>query len=175
MGKPFIRLIKGNISSQFRSPQKMCYQPSVFLIQRKCPASLLISYLYIETVQFKLTLIGQFGRDFPDKSLEGTELEKAAIVSSDLSTERKNYRQLLIKQPIDDISMQEFLTNGALIALFPNLHKLATICLSIPISTASAKRSFSDMKLITNQLRNAISVIPPLLNTITRGGGGDSR
>ena len=37
-------------------PQKMCYRPSVFLIQRKCPASLLMSYLYMETVQFKLTL-----------------------------------------------------------------------------------------------------------------------
>ena len=37
-------------------PQKMCYQPSVFLIQRKCPASLLMSYLYMETVQFKLSL-----------------------------------------------------------------------------------------------------------------------
>ncbi len=38
------------------TPQKMCYQPSVFLIQRKCPASLLMSYLYMETVQFKLSL-----------------------------------------------------------------------------------------------------------------------
>ena len=28
-------------------PQKMCYQPSVFLIQRKCPASLLMSYLHM--------------------------------------------------------------------------------------------------------------------------------
>ena len=41
------------------------------------------------------TLIGQFGRDLPAKSLEGTEFEKAAIVSSDLSTEWKKYRQLL--------------------------------------------------------------------------------
>ena len=39
-----------------------------------------------------------------------------------------------------------------LIALFLNLHKLATICLSIPISIASAERSFSDMKLIKNRL-----------------------
>ena len=89
----------------------------------------------MEAVQFKL-------------SLEGTEFEKAVIVSSDLSTEWKTYRQLFIKQPKDDISMQlkELLTNDMLIALFPNLHKLATICLSIPISTASVERSFSDMK-----------------------------
>ena len=62
-------------------------------------------------------------------------------------------------QPKDDISMQlkELLTNDMLIALFPNLHKLATICLSIPISTASAEQSFSDMKLIKNCLGNCIT------------------
>ena len=38
------------------------------------------------------TLIGQFGRDLPAKSLEGTEFEKAAI---DLSTEWKTNCQLL--------------------------------------------------------------------------------
>ena len=31
------------------------------------------------------TLIGQFGRDLPAKSLEGNEFEMAAIVSSDRS------------------------------------------------------------------------------------------
>ena len=44
-----------------------------------------------------------------------------------------------------------------LIALFPNLPKLATICLSIPISTASAEQSFSDMKLIKNRLRSRLT------------------
>ena len=126
----------------------MYYQPSLFLIQRKCPASLHEIPLYGDsTIQ---TLIGKCGRDLPAKSMEGTEFEKAAIVSSDLSTKWKMYRQLLIKQPKDDISMQlkELLTNDMLIALFPDLHKLATICLSVPISTASAEQSFSDMKLI---------------------------
>ena len=74
------------------------------------------------------------------------------------------YRQLLIKQPKDDISMQlkELLTNDKLIALFSNLHTLATICLSIPISTASAERSFSDMKLIKNRLRNLFNLLTEL-------------
>ena len=52
------------------------------------------NYLYMETVPIQ-TLIGQFERDLPAKSLEGTEFEKAAIVSSDLRTEWKKYRQLL--------------------------------------------------------------------------------
>ena len=97
-------------------------------------------------------------RDLPEKSLTGTEFEKAAIVSSDLNTEWKTYHQLHIKQPKDDISKQvkELLTNDMLIALFPNLHKLITICLSIPISTASAERSFSDVKL-RNCLRNCLT------------------
>ena len=91
--------------------------------------------------------------------MEGTEFEKAAIVSSDFSTEWKTYRQLPIKQPKDDIPMQlkELLTDDMLIALFPNLHKLATICLPITISTASSEQSFSDMKLIKNRLRNRLT------------------
>ena len=109
------------------------------------------------------TLIGQFGRDLQAKSLEGTEFEKAAIVSSDLSTEWKTYRQLLIKHPKDDISMQlkELLTNDMLIAIYPHLHTLATICLSIPISTASPEQSFSDMKLIQNRPGNHLNLACP--------------
>ena len=62
-------------------------------------------------------------------------------------------------QPKDDEFMQlkELLTNDMLIALFPSLHKLATICLSIPFSTASVERSFSDMKLIMNRLCNRLT------------------
>ena len=77
------------------------------------------------------TLIGQFGRDLPAKSLGGTEFEKATIVSSEQSGKRIVSSLL---QPKDDVSMQlkELLTDDMLIALFPNLHKLATICLSIP-------------------------------------------
>ena len=37
VAKLFIRLIKGNISSLFRSFSKMCYQPSVFFIQESAP------------------------------------------------------------------------------------------------------------------------------------------
>ena len=57
----------------------------------------------METVQ---TPIGQFGRYLPAGSLEGTEFEKAAIISSDLSTRWKTYRQFIIQLPKDDISMQ---------------------------------------------------------------------
>ena len=158
VGKPFIRLIKGNISSRFRSSSKDALSAFNIFYPKKV-SSLSTHELPLYGDSSIQTLIGQFGRDLPAKSLEGTEFEKAAIVSSDLSTEWKMYRQLLIKQPENNISMQlkELLTNDMLIALFPNLHKLATICSSIPISTASAEPSFSDMKLIKNRLRNRLT------------------
>ena len=120
VGKPFIRLIKDNISSQFRSSSNVFDPKKVSSLSTHEPP------LYgNSSIQ---TLVGQFERNLPAKSLAGTEFEKAAIVSSDLSTEWKTYHQLLIKQPKDDISMQpkELLTNDMLIALFSNIHKLAT-------------------------------------------------
>ena len=56
VGKPFIRLIKITYPAGLDPLQKMFYQASVFLILRNCSASLLMSYLYMETVQFKLSL-----------------------------------------------------------------------------------------------------------------------
>ena len=155
VGKPFVRLIKDNISSLFRSSSKDVLSAFSIFDPKKVPRlSTHELPLYGNTsIQ---TLIGQFWRDLPAKLLEGTEFEKAAIVSSNLSTEWKTYRQLLIKQTKNDISMQlkELLTNDMLIALFPNLHKLATICLSIPVSTASVEQSFSDITWeILKQLR----------------------
>ena len=82
VGKPFIRLIKANISSRFRSSSKDVLSAFIFLIQRKCSASLFMNYLYMGTVQFKLLL------DNLEEIYQlnyGTEFAKAAIVSSDLS------------------------------------------------------------------------------------------
>ena len=41
--------------------------------------------------------------------------------------------------------------------LFPNLHTIARINLSIPVSTASVERSFLQMKLIITRLRSCLS------------------
>ena len=100
VGKPFIRLIQDNISSWFRSSSKYVSAFSIF-DPNKCPASLLISYLYMETLQFRLSMdsLGEIYQLNHWKELN----VKAAIVSSDRSTEWKTYRQLL-KQPKDDIS-----------------------------------------------------------------------
>ena len=41
--------------------------------------------------------------------------------------------------------------------MFPNLSTLVTISLTLPVSTASVERSFSQMKLIKTHLRNCLS------------------
>ena len=41
--------------------------------------------------------------------------------------------------------------------LFPNLSKIDAICLSIPVTTASVERSFSQMKLIKTRLRSSLN------------------
>ena len=88
--------------------------------------------------------------------LEGTEFERAAIVSFDLSTEWKTYRQLLIKQPKDDISRQlkELHTNDMLIALFPNLHKLGNHKLVYSHFYSISGTNFLRHEIIKNRLRN---------------------
>ena len=92
--------MKDNISSWFRSSK---YVLSAFTIfdPKKLPnlSSLELPLYGDSSIQ---TPIGQFGRDSPAKSLEGTEFEKEALVSSDLSAEWKTYCQLLIQQPKDD-------------------------------------------------------------------------
>ena len=65
----------------------------------------------------------------------------------------------MAKQPKDSMKLQlkELATNETLIAMFPNLNTLANISLSIPVSTASVGRSFSQMKLLKTRLRNRLS------------------
>ena len=90
------------------------------------------------------TLIDHYAQDFPAETVHGVQFVKEGIISLDVRTEWKMYRQLLSKQPKDNLKtqLQELATNDTLIALLPNLHKLACCCLSLPIGTASVEISF---------------------------------
>ena len=48
-------------------------------------------------------------------------------------------------------------SNDMIKTLFPNLSKIGAICLSIPVTTASVERSFSQMKLIKTRLRSSLN------------------
>ena len=52
--------------------------------------------------------------------------------------------------------LHELVTNETLISMFPNLNTLASICLTIPIGTASVERSFSQMKMIKTRLTSRL-------------------
>ena len=108
----------------------------------------------METVQFKLSLdsLGEIYQLNHWKELNLRRQPLSLLTSAPSG-------KCIVSSLKDDIFMQlkELRTNDMLIALFPSLHKLATICLSIPISTSSVERSFSDMKLIKNLLHNRLT------------------
>ena len=55
------------------------------------------------------------------------------------------------------MQLQELASNDMMKTLFPNLSKLASISLSIPVTNAPVERNFSQMKLIKTRLRSSLS------------------
>ena len=88
------------------------------------------------------------------------EYTKEALISPEIRTEWKTFRSYLSKQPKGTLYSQlaELTTSDMLRTMFPNISTLANICLSvsIPVSTASVERSFSQLKLIKTRIRNRI-------------------
>ena len=87
------------------------------------------------------------------------ETLKTAVISPKVHTEWITFRTLLAKKPEDSIALQlkELITNEMLVTMFPNLQKIASIGLTLPVSTASVERSFSQMKPIKTHLRNSLT------------------
>ena len=145
IGQCFIHQLRDNITSRFTSSDVVS-SFSIF-VPRKVPvtSSPLFS-LYGEGAID--TLIDHYAQDFPAETVHGVQFVKGGIISLDVRTEWKTFHQLLSKQPKDNLKtqLQELYTNDTLIALLPNLHKLACCCLSLPIGTASVEKSFSQMK-----------------------------
>ena len=69
------------------------------------------------------------------------------------------FRTLLANKAVGSIALQikELITNEMLVTMFPLLHKLASICFTVPVSTAPVERSFSRMKRFRTHLRNSLS------------------
>ena len=103
-------------------------------------------------------LLDHYGWRKTAVTLEGEEYEVMGLVSSEITAEWKTLKHYLTKKPQEDMASQlhELVTNETLISMFPNLNTLATICLTLPIGTASVERSFSQMKMIKTRLRNRL-------------------
>ena len=105
------------------------------------------------------TLLAHYGAEKPAETLLGEPTNREAVITSDITTEWKTYCQLLVNKPENNMKSQlkELVYNDMMRTLFPNLCKIATINLSIPVSTASVERSFSQMKLIKTRLRSSLN------------------
>ena len=156
VGKPFVSKLKANISSRFGS-QDIIAALSIF-DPKKVPS--------IDSSNFKNycessvnTLHTHFGVPRAAKTLDGVECTKEPI--DETIIEWKNYRRFVAQQPKESIGeqFQELVTNDMMGAMYRNLKLLATVCLTMPVTTASVERSFSKMKLIKSRLQNRLSEI----------------
>ena len=155
--KPFIAHLKENVSSRFASSSDIVSALSIF-DPRKAPkvdSPDLPQY----GEQAISILMAHYGAEKPAETLLGEPTNREAVISSDITTEWKTYRQLLVNMHEKSMKLQlkELVSNDMMRTLFPNLSKIATISLSIPVSTASVERSFSQMKLIKSRLRSSLS------------------
>ena len=155
VGNHFVSTLKGNISSRFCS-QDIVSAFSIF-DPKKTPS--------VDTSEYQqygkgsvMVLLDQYGGRKTAVSLEGEEYEKMGLVSSEVKAEWKTLKHFLTKKPQEDMASQlhELVTNETLISMLPNLNTLASICLTIPIGTASVRQSFSQMKMIKTRLRNRL-------------------
>ena len=105
------------------------------------------------------TLLAHNGTEKPAETLLGEPTNREAVITSDITTEWKTYRQLLVNKPENNMKSQlkELVYNDMMRTLFPNVCKIATISVSIPVSTASVEGSFSQMKLFKTQLRSRLN------------------
>ena len=154
--RPYIAHLKENISSRFSSSQEVISALEIFN-PHKVPGADSPSLASYGNESVK-TLLDHYGQEKPAQTVLGEETVKPALISPDVQTEWRTFRSLLAKMPEDDTASQlkELVTNEMLSVMFPNLYKMATICLTIPVSTASVERSFSKMKLIKTRLRNSL-------------------
>ena len=83
---------------------------------------------------------------------------KKVLIFSEIHTEWISYRRFMAMNPKENMKSQltDMASNDMLTTMFPNLHTIATISLSIPVATASVERSFSQMKLIKTRLRSSL-------------------
>ena len=157
IAKPFIADLKANITSRFASSNAVVSALSIFDPQKVPKQDSVSLPTYGE--EFVGKLIAHYGEDKEAETVDGEETVKAAMISTETHTKWKTFHQLLVKQPQDTTASQlkELVSNDMLKAMFSNLNKIASIGLTIPVSTASVERSFSQMKMIKTRLCNSLS------------------
>ena len=105
------------------------------------------------------TLIEFYGRE-QRVTFEGeTNVSTPDVKEDNAKAEWEFFRRVLYKE-FKELSMTELygklLTDDTIKAAFPNIVSLASLAITLPVTTATVERSFSDMKLIKTRLRNRL-------------------
>jgi len=79
------------------------------------------------------TLLAHYGSEKQAETLHENSTNRKVIITSDIITEWKTYRQLLASKPKNDMKAQlkELASHDMIKTLFSNLNKIGKICLSI--------------------------------------------
>lgn len=83
--------------------------------------------------------------------------ENSDIEPHELYEELQILQSTLPSYIMDGKQLLQYIVENNLQEVYPNCYISIRILLTIPVSTASAERSFSKLKLIKNYLRNAMS------------------
>ena len=117
--KPFITHLKENISSRFASSSKIVSAFSIF-DPRKAPKADSPDFPRYGEEAIK-TLLTHYGVEKPAGTMLGDETVREAIITSDVATEWKTYRQLLVNKTESHMKLQlkELASNDMLKTMFP--------------------------------------------------------
>ncbi|KAL4112791.1 hypothetical protein QTP88_016520 [Uroleucon formosanum] len=89
-------------------------------------------------------------------SISSNDVLNSVINSVELCDEI-NTLQKHLKNENDPKAILQFICENKLIELFPNVYVALRILLTLPVTAASAERSFSKLKIVKNYLRSQIS------------------
>ena len=140
VGNCFIDKLKNNVTSRFSTSKEIITAFSIF--EPKGVPKLGTTELESYGKDSVKTLISHYGESKTATTLDGKDYVKQPIISEEVVFEWKTYRQYM-SQKSSTANVGDLLTNETLVSMCPNLHKLANICLCLPVSTASVERSFS--------------------------------
>ena len=179
---PYLDCLIENINRRFTDEAVKILSATSVFDPTKFPTeeALILAYYGLEEIRI---LADFYGND-ATVEYEGTIYTSSPLLDRDeLLSEWKTFRRALIQekksimqtarnsQPsLQDIlqSMQEYETYKS---IFPQMFSLMNILLANPMSTAMVERSFSQMKLVKNRLRNRLSDVslPQLMRIAIEG------
>ena len=152
----FITFLTENINNRFADCQELLVAFSIF-DYRHLPAE--SDPGYREYGKDKLARLSQqYGVQSHTTNNGNVVKFDPDIDSEQVVEEWMTYRRLLSTQKGDtQESIQEVIESPVYRQMFPNIVKLMSIFLCLPVSTASVERSFSSMKTIKTRLRNRLT------------------